>query len=168
MEAGPSYDAAGNMSGLTLTTLGNGVELYSDDWDEFGRLSRVERDNVMAGGGIVEALTYDAAGNRVSIARTTMDAAGTASPTTYTVKMFDSLVLENATFPDANSDYEHDDATEHVYVNAGGELLGHAFRAQTLPTAAGYTHMFMPMGDRLGSTSFVRAARTPFSTSHGA
>ena len=82
---------------------------------------------------------------------------GAVSPPTYTVEVFDSLALKSASFPDpSGSDYEHDDATEHVYLNVAGELLGHVFVAQTsLPSAAGNVHMFMPLGDRLGSTSFV-------------
>jgi RHS repeat-associated protein len=81
---------------------------------------------------------------------------GVKAPPTYNVEVFDSLVLKNAQGPGSNAtNYEDDDATEHVYLNAAGELLGHVFDAPSLPSAAGNVHMFMPLGDRLGSTSFV-------------
>ena len=157
-QAAMSYDAAGNMSLMQVFTFGNGLEEYDYGWDELGRLSTASRGAIVtAGGAIAERFTYDASGNRVSIARTTNDGSGTQSPTQYTVNVFDSLVLENAAFPDSSgANYEHDDATEHLYLGAAGELLGHVFRAQTsMPSASGAVHMFMPMGDRLGSTSFV-------------
>ncbi len=156
-QASVSYDGAGNTSLMNVVTPGHGRQQYVYSWDELGRLSTADRRNTSVGGSIDERFMYDADGNRVSIARTTFDPNGQPSPTRYTVNVFDSLVLENAAFPDSSgTNYEHDDATEHLYLSAAGELLGHVFRAQTsMPSASGNVHMFMPMGDRLGSTSFV-------------
>jgi RHS repeat-associated protein len=77
-------------------------------------------------------------------------------PDAYTVNVFDSLVLKNAEFPDANGDYEHDATTEQVYLSAGGQPLGRAFYATGLPAVStSDIHVFLNMGDALGSTSFV-------------
>jgi RHS repeat-associated protein len=141
------YDASGEVSTLTTAT-GITFELL---FDEVGRLARAVRVDP-AGTMVAESYTYDAYGERVVTDKTPAGGLGD----TYTVSVFDSLVLKGAEFPDVNGDYEHDDATEQVYLHAGGQRLGHAFYAAGLPSASSSNvHMFITFGDAIGSTSFV-------------
>ena len=79
----------------------------------------------------------------------------------HNLYVFDSLVLEHAAFPGGlPGDYERDAKTEQVFLRAGGMLLGRAFYDEgAMPTATsgtnGRVHVFMTLGDPLGSTSFV-------------
>lgn len=144
-----TYDAAGNATSLRThgsTPVPAHTYIYQYTWDEMGRLSGASRA-LLATVQVAESYTYDAGGQRVSI----------AGPGGTTVNVFDSLVLKNATF--ANGDYQHGDSTEQVYLNAGGSMLGRVVYATGLPSASSSTlgnlHVFMSLPDPLGSTSFV-------------
>jgi RHS repeat-associated protein len=142
-----SYDASGNVSTLTTAT----GQTYEFLFDEMGRLARAVRQD---GAGTItsEDYTYDAKGERV----TTHTTPALSAPATYTVYAFDSLVLKNASFPDANGDYQHDDTTEHVYFGAGAGLVAHVFNQPGLPAASSSNvHMHLQLTDGLGSTSYV-------------
>jgi RHS repeat-associated protein len=142
-----TFDAAGNLTSVSIA----GGSTYAYSWDEVGHLAEASRtDN--NGNQLDETFAYAATGERV---RTTT--APSWGSTLHTVNVFDSLVLKNAIFPDADNDYQHDDTTEHLYLRAGKELVAHTFVAQVpMPSAsAGAVHTFMMLGDALGSTSFV-------------
>ncbi len=144
------YDAAGNM---VLITAGNGATTqttYTYFWDEVGQLDQGERtDNGVVS--LVESFVYDVSGRRVITSQSNFVSPNSA----MSVHVFDSLVLEHTAFTAGN--YEHDDSTEHVYLNVGGQTFGHAFYAEnSVPSASsGRVHIFMPMGDALGSSSYI-------------
>lgn len=146
-----AYDNGGNMTRVTVKPQATPYPyLYYYYWDELGRLSRARR----AYKGVTQAsenYSYDATGQRVT----------SAGLNGTTVNIFDSLVLKNAGI-DSNGDYVHDATTTQVYLNAAGSTFGHAFvdpgynTANALPSAANSgIHVFMALGDPLGSTSFV-------------
>jgi RHS repeat-associated protein len=142
-----TYDAAGNVSTLTTAT----GETFEFLFDEMGRLSRAVRED-RAGTLTTEDFTYDAKSERV----TTRMTPALSAPNTYTVNVFDSLVLKNASFPDANGDYEHDDTTEHLYLGVGAGLVGHVFYQPGLPAAtSSNVHVYLQLTDALNSTSYV-------------
>lgn len=138
------YDAAGNVTRIHPNSL-----VYSYTWDELGRLSSASRKPSFKPT-VSEQFTYDAWGRRVTA----------TGPLGTTVNVFDSLVLKNAQ-PDGAGGYVHDRTDEQVYLNAAGGTFGHVVYDQAIgtstgmPSAAGAVHVFMPMGDALGSTSFV-------------
>jgi RHS repeat-associated protein len=147
-----SYDNGGNLVEYSVSRPAEKT-VYDYAWDELGRLASAVRHDGL--GDILASqhrYTYDAQGNRIVVAKTDPASGSTA----YTVRVFDSLILEHASFA---SDYENDGSTEHLYLNAGGLSFGHAFYDPSLPAAAGASangvHVFMPLGDPLGSTSLV-------------
>lgn len=151
------YDKAGNLTSIVDNST---QHVYSYAWDELGRLASASRaDNSKIE--IQETFAYDAGGQRVRTSRTSVN-----GQTDHTLQVFDSLALLHAAFPGAPGDYERDLKTEHAYLNAAGTLLGHVFYDEggTLPQSAtglagkppnGPVHLLMPLGDMLGSTSFV-------------
>jgi RHS repeat-associated protein len=143
-----AFDAAGNLETVAIQ---NG-STYNYAFDELGRLASATRADP-GGVQVLEQYAYDANGQRV---RSTAENSATGA-TTHTVQVFDSLVLRNAAFPDASGNYEHDTSTEQLYLNANGQSFGRAFIAQgPMPLGVyGTVHVFMPMRDPLGSTSFV-------------
>jgi RHS repeat-associated protein len=147
------YDAGGNIVEISNASTG---DAYKYDWDEVGRLMTATRSNPAQGTpGITEQFAYDAGFGRVVTAR---ELAG--GPTDYTVQVFGSLLLQQASFPGAPGDYERDLKTERLYLTGAGQIFGHVLydEQNVLPTAAsgnGQLHVFMPLGDRLGSTAFV-------------
>lgn len=151
--AGASYDSAGNLAGVHPVGNGPTSSNYEYTWDEVGNLASATRiDNGTTE--VTEQFLYDATGHRVVLGR---QLAATAS-TDYTVNVFDSLVLDRATFPDEPLDYERDAKTEQLYLIAAG-VVGHVVYDETgtLPTALnGHVHVFMLLGGAgVGSASFV-------------
>jgi RHS repeat-associated protein len=136
------YDAAGNITSLG-TTNGNPPiaypSTYGFSWDELGNLAHAVRADPWGSGTVDETFTYAAGGQRTSIARSL-----NGQDPTYTVSIFDALVLKDAQF---NGDYEDDASKEHIYL-AGG--LVHVFA-----DASGTTHTFLNLPDPLGSSAFV-------------
>ena len=146
-----SYDAAGNLTFVFNSATG---AIYTYSWDEVGRLATAMRTD--RGNGVEERFGYDGVGDRIRTSEGTLSANGSAD--SHTVHVFDSLVLENASFAGSPADYETDAATEHVFLSAGGNLFGHVFYDPSLPTATsgnGDVHVFMPFGDLIGSISYV-------------
>jgi RHS repeat-associated protein len=152
------HDFAGNMQSLTVTRPGTtpATTRYNYGWDEVGRLASARRSEVTSNGVtsyyINDAFTYTANGQRISTAK--QDSTVVPQTTTYTVQVFDSLVLKDATFA---LNYQDDLTTENLYLGIGGTTVGHAFYDATLPSSGpnGAVHVFMQIGDALGSTSFV-------------
>src|SRR5258708_6519816 len=159
-----TYDSAGQLTEYSVQTPSS-TAYYDYQWDEVGHLLEAQRSSLVNDPSLPgpllkvvaqETYSYDAQGHRVSIAKT--DTA--TGNTTYTINIFDSLVLEHASFvgTDSTADYQDDDTTTHVYLGAGGLRLGHAFidSSQPLPSATGSNlHIFMRLPDPLQSTAFV-------------
>jgi RHS repeat-associated protein len=99
------------------------------------------------------SFTYDAHGARV------LRGALTPSDSTpeYTVSVFSSLRLEHSHFPDASGDYEHGAVNEGVYLTTCGASFGRlVYASNALPSAsASKIHVYLEIGDHLGSTAFV-------------
>lgn len=144
-----SYDASGNLENLSIA----GDSTYAYTWDEVGQLATATRTDP-DGTQIEDTYAYDAKGHRIRVT----GQSSVTGDTLHTIQVFDSLVLKNAVYPDANGDYEHDDSTEQLYLNAAnGQNFGHAFIPQaSIPSASSSNvHVFMPLRDPLGSTAFV-------------
>jgi RHS repeat-associated protein len=159
--ASASYDAAGNMTSLVVSRQTNPPKnSYQYFWDEVGRLASASRTDISSTGSSVYTVTdtfaYDAGGARVRTSRS--DTA--TNTTTHTIQIFDSLVLRNAPFATGGS-YADNYWTEELYLGIGGMMLGHAVydAASDLPVVSsgpnGRLHVYMPLGDPLGSTSNV-------------
>jgi RHS repeat-associated protein len=147
-----SYDAAGNLTEVALP----GV-VYDYSWDEVGNLAGAKRTE----NGVVvadEQYIYNAVGARSNRAR--VEAPGEPNPgqETYTIGVFDSLELRDASVDPADTtQYQVPPASEHLYL-AGG--AAHVFYDAdgVLPNAGGangQVHVFMNLGDSRGSTNLV-------------
>ncbi len=165
-----TYDASGNLTRLNVLRSGpclpSGAQCsqrFDYQWDEVGRLNRARRWDVSAGalGQPGDALpsgapaadlnyTYDAGDQRVL--KTAFDGEGNASHTVY---IFDSLELRRGTFD--GTDFEQSSDTEVAYLSAHGVRLGRLeYEEQATPTiGAAKLHVFLELGDHLGSTSTV-------------
>ncbi len=154
------YDTAGEILGINVA---RGAPCTSDcgtayhyTWDEVGRLATAARTEVigrLTELAVTESFAYDAGGHRIL---KSYQGGGTA-PTTYFANVFDSLRLEGATFPDASGDYTRNISDESVFLVANGVTYGRAVYSQSDPliSASGTLHVFLEIGDHLGSTSFV-------------
>jgi RHS repeat-associated protein len=93
---------------------------------------------------------YDATGGRVLKSSHT---GGTVDGTTVTI--FPSLRLEHADWK--NGDYERTATNEAVYLTLGGASYGRLVYSTSDPVLqqSGTTHVFLEIGDPLGSTSIV-------------
>jgi RHS repeat-associated protein len=144
----------GNMTGLvTEPATTAGVEhLYNYTWDELGRLATATRADNFAQD-IEEQYTYDASGQRVM----TWTHDPSLGADTYTLDVFDTLVLKNAAFNGVT--YEDDNTTEQLFLGpAPGVTANVRVESSGVPTGPGpngSTRMFMSFGDPLGSASFV-------------
>ncbi len=155
-----TYDGAGNLTEINVTKgtrRGFGVHpvlprtVYTYGWDELGNLASAERSG--PNGEVKETYSYSSGGERTSIERT-IDGGEPA----YTVTVFDSLVLKDASFGD---DYQDDLSTEQVYF-AGG--LARLFNDPTGTMPAGEpgptggvagNHTFLNLRDPRNSSAFV-------------
>ena len=151
-----SYDNAGNTTSVAVENGSNPDtgSVYAYDWDEVGRLASATRnDAANLNSAVAETFTYSAYGERTATARQDSGAPSAV----YTVRVFDSLVLEDAAFDAGSGDYQHTAVTEHVYLGGGGAGLAHAFYAKdnTPLASSGKVHVFMTYGDPKGSTSFL-------------
>jgi RHS repeat-associated protein len=138
---------------LSATASPVASQVYQYAWDEMGRLASATRYDANQPVVVHEDFAYSAGGYRVLTSRQDSNETRAA----HTVNVFDSLVLDAAPFPDANGDYQHDLTTEQLYLGVGGMLLAHAsYSADSLPTGVnGRVHVYMTVGDPLGSASFV-------------
>ena len=89
-----------------------------------------------------------------------LTATSTNQGTTYSADVYDSLRGSKAgqAFPDANGDYARTDQTQAVILSSAGMRLGRVVYSATDPQAPPDTpkeYVFLEVGDRLGSTSFV-------------
>ena len=163
-----TYDAAGNLQGLTLqrpsncsASDGRCTHRFAYDWDEVGRLSRARRWDFAAISAVELAqsslpsttpdidLRYSyGLGGRVLKTATAPD--GTTSDT---VEIFNSLRLNRTSFDSIAGDYKRSAAMESV--NLGG--MARIVHAPGLPTGAAGNpqHVLLRFSDWLGSATSV-------------
>ncbi len=151
-----NYDATGNLTQLVVnrsgTCLGTGScnQTFDYTWDEVGRLVRAQRRE---SGATVADLwySYDAGDQRVL---KTANADGAQRHTAY---VFATLELRRASFE--GTDFTRNDENEVPYLMANGVRLARVVSdssAGTLPSVGGEApHVFLELGDHLGSTSVV-------------
>ncbi|MBA3842639.1 MAG: VCBS repeat-containing protein [Actinobacteria bacterium] len=151
-----SYDAAGNVASLFVTRPGCGgacLTSFTYDWDENGLLARARRYD--SGHDIATpqadlSFAYNAAGQRVLKSAT--------DPTTgeqrHSVDIFGSLRLNHARWTPAYAgasygEYERTSDTETVYI----EGIARVLFSTKMPRPG--LHVFLELGDHLGSASLI-------------
>jgi RHS repeat-associated protein len=154
-----TYDDAGNLTVVMARQNGalptSSHYSYTYDWDEVGRLVRARRSigrpGVLPGADV--SYIYDSGGNRVVVAST--DVSGNS---TYALRVFDTLRLDGAHWNAASNpgDYERTASTESVQIPLGAATARIVYAETSLPSlSSGHVHVFLEMGDTLGSTSAV-------------
>jgi RHS repeat-associated protein len=151
-EVNAAYDPAGNLLAWTDGVGSNVSNLYEYGWDEVGRLASATRYDEVTGKLVQEQFTYTAGGQRVVTSRTD------AQPAQYTVQVFETLALRDATF--SGTAYQDDETTEHVYLPGAHVFydtkgLPAAPCSSAATRACGRVHVYLEASDGLGSTSFV-------------
>jgi RHS repeat-associated protein len=160
------YDAAGNLTSLTLGRVGTCLpsnascsQRFAYDWDEVGRLVRARRWDLPAPGAVSNGgasvdltYTYDSSDERIVKAATDSN-----NNSVFTAYVFPSLELRRAVAE--GTDYARNNTTEVVYLDAHGVRLARLHEAdadETFPAPNGETlHVLLEMPDHLGSTSIV-------------
>lgn len=159
-EATIIYDEQGNMSEVRVKRtgtcpVGGCFQAYGYSWDEDGRLARARRwdSTTLAGLNTSNApawdvaYAYDSRGQRVI--KSSSDDAGNTS---HTLEVLPTLRLNRTTYTAGTNDYVRNAATETLYL--GG--LARVISAPNLPrTSNSNQHVYIGMGDHLGSTSTV-------------
>ena len=147
-----TYDDAGNLVSLDVSRDGKCVpaskcpgdhldQHFAYEWDEVGRLVRAKRWDAIPASGDPDAeltYTYDASDQRVR----------KTSGSKHTLYVFGSLELRSAEYV-LGDDYELSDETEVPFLFANGVRLARVV------TQSAATHVFLELGDHLGSTSVV-------------
>ncbi|MGH7297511.1 MAG: RHS repeat domain-containing protein [Polyangiaceae bacterium] len=144
-----SYDKAGHLTSWTSGSGGAVADEYVYLWNEVGQLSAAYRRNALQPGPVVERFAYDSGGQRVAFSRQEFP----HGALTYTVQVFDSLLLRNAEI--ADNDFRRDSSTEEVFISAGSSLRAHVLYNDELPAVGSSTHVFLEPSDPRGSTEFV-------------
>jgi len=168
-----SYDDAGNLTRLAVIRRGsclpdgsNCSQLFAYDWDEVGRLLEARRWDIDATAAATLTASsplpstppaahlrhrYDA--NDTRVIKTAIDES--TAQERSTLYIFGSLELRRAT--DADGAYARTNLTEVPYLMAHGVRLARVvFEPATVPSIdVGKTHVFLELGDRLGSTGLI-------------
>jgi RHS repeat-associated protein len=157
-----AYDASGNLEELDLIRKGTCAapppitcsQRFNYEWDEIGRLTHASRWDYKTSTGPQPVLdsdlryAYDATGVRVVTSKT--DATGNQS---HTATVFDSLRLNHTTWNSLTGDYERSPGTEEAYLPGIARVV---YLQPGLPSVNGARqHVFLTMGDNLGSLSVV-------------
>ncbi|MDH5676854.1 MAG: M15 family metallopeptidase [Myxococcales bacterium] len=172
-----AYDAAGNVTDLIvrrdgpcLPTAASCWQRFHYEWDELGQITRARRwdlsaatpDERSANGSIAQAppvrapdaelrYGYDAGGGRVL--KTAVDGAGL---TKHSVYIFSSYELRSVDWDALAGDYEIDPFKVQLRLGAGPAVARVLYSDKSLPTlSSGQQHVFLELGDHIGSTSFV-------------
>jgi len=175
----PSYDVGGNIVSLVVQRIEDGcpsaagcTHRFDYDWDEIGRLARARRWDYVgiypsgssssppypqaptATPAVDLHFAYDSANNRV------LKRIETDTRPAYNAEIFSSLRLNHATWQ--GTEYQHDEHTEAPYLVVAGVALARiAYAEQDWPTlSSGKLHVFLELGDHLGSTAVVVDAAT--------
>jgi RHS repeat-associated protein len=135
------------------------------DWDEVGQLARARRWDFNYASGVQSypypslppqtanvdlSYSYDGGGSRVLKVQTSAD--GSLSTR---AEIFPTLRLDNTTFDQSVGDYVRNETTESVYLGSPVGTLGRVVYDPSLPSAAGALHVFLEIGDHLGSATTV-------------
>ncbi|WP_394828326.1 RHS repeat-associated core domain-containing protein [Pendulispora albinea] len=155
-----TYDAAGNLTGLTLRKPGpsadedaGAIDLsFSYEWDEVGQLVRAKRTPVSGiAMGVEFRYTYTAGGQRVikSVENPW------SHERVYTVEVFPTLRLNGARF--RSLEYELNEDTAAVYLVSNGTGIARVVHGDPgLPTIGlKKARVYFTMTDPIGSTSVV-------------
>ena len=133
------YDSAGNLVSMDVSRGGTCTVLdgctdqhYEYEWDEVGRLVRARRDAAAD-----LSFSYDASDQRVR----------KTSGSRHTLYVFGSVELRYAQHD--GTDYALNESTEVPYLFANGVRLARVVKKDAT------THVFLELGDHLGSTSVV-------------
>jgi RHS repeat-associated protein len=156
-----THDDAGNLGTVvarlnTVSPISGPRYTYEYDWDEVGRLMRARRfiGHLGVAASADVSYLYDSGGNRVVVAST--DGSGNS---TFALRVFGTLRLDGAQWNAASNpgDYERTAATESVQISLGTAATARVVYAETsLPSlSSGRLHVFLEMGDTLGSTATV-------------
>ena len=162
-----THDDAGNLTSVIVRAngasafAGAGIN-YNYNWDEVGRLMLARRlIRTVSGSTTTTSATdvsyvYDSGGNRVVVASR---GEGTNVDSTYALRVFGTLRIDGAHWDAASNpgDYERTAATESVQIPLGAAATARVAYAETsVPSlSSGHVHVFLEMGDTLGSTSTV-------------
>lgn len=171
------YDEGGNLialiirrDGACLPATASCWQRFAYSWDELGRLADARRWDLTVGtersnhGAIDDAppdrpadvrlrYLYDASGARVL--KTAVDPTGSES---HTVFVFPTLELRRTTWATSAEipDYVLNAQSESVVLPAGAARARIVYSEVDLPSqASGNQHVFLELGDHLGSTTFV-------------
>jgi RHS repeat-associated protein len=166
-----TYDGAGNTVNLDVVrgTCGTGAICayrFVYDWDEVGQLARARRWDFNsalafqtspaypavppATANVDLRYSYDGGGDRVLQVRTSINGALSTN-----AEIFPTLRLDNTTFDENAGDYVRNETTESVYLGSPAGTLGRVVYDPSLPSAAGALHVFLEIGDHLGSATTV-------------
>jgi RHS repeat-associated protein len=168
-----SYDDAGNLTSLAVKRNGpclpvgaNCWQRFVYDWDEVGRLAKARRWDLPNSGPVPIAqdpvpvtspdveLKYVYNGGDQRVIKTAVDPNGNERHTVY---LFASLELRRAVWLPASegvpADYERNKFTEVGYLSGMARLV---YEDSDVPEVfAGKLHVFLEMGNHLGSSSMV-------------
>jgi RHS repeat-associated protein len=172
-----SYDPAGNLIALIIRRDGACLPATASCWqrfdyqyDEVGMLARARRWDLAAApssertsnGSLTSPLPpraadadlrfgYDSGGNRVLKSATTG-----AGQERHEVYLFETMELRGAAFDAGSGDYTLSPQTVSLRVLGGPVSARIIYSQQSLPTlTSGQQHVFLELGDHLGSSSFV-------------
>ncbi|WP_394848131.1 HNH endonuclease [Pendulispora brunnea] len=171
-----AYDAGGNLGALVLQrdaarcgSSAGCTQRFAYDWDEVGRLARARRWDY-SGPYSPSAPPYPAVpneqpdadltflydANNARVVKQIREYTGPLIETEYSIEIFDSLRLDHAHWDVWNDEYERTDETEKIYLALGGARLARIVYDPNLPTITRASlHVFLEIGDELGSTSTV-------------
>lgn len=160
-----AYDQAGNLTMLTVNratcdfAAPDCTHRFLYDWDEVGQLVHARRWDFPAG----EAPAFDPLAipawdlsyAHSQSGRTLTSKVGALEGPRHTLDVFDSLRVANVVFDEPSSAYDVNDYNEVGFL-AGGAARIFFDREEVMPTAGPTRlHVFLTVGDALGSTSFV-------------
>ena len=153
------YDNAGNVISVLsfLRSLScqqtHCSESFTFEWDEVGQLSHAVRYDDRATSPSADArYAYKANGERVL--RESRQPNGRVA---YSAEVFPSLRLDNAEWDAGTRTYQRDETTETAYLTFAGGSYGKILYAapSSVTPATPSQHVFLTVGDALGSTSAV-------------
>ncbi|MGO8999383.1 MAG: HYD1 signature containing ADP-ribosyltransferase family protein [Polyangiaceae bacterium] len=166
-QAATTYDQAGNLLTMSYSLGGTCTSdckrAFSYQWDELGRLAGAWRwtngqnQFVTIMPDVEVAYLYDAAGNRV-LRSSYHEGTGATS---YNAEIFPSFRLVGAEWQTGASHYEDDPTTQVTYLVFNGVSYGQVFDTEkvidtkTLHLVEYLQHVYLELGDTLGSTSAV-------------
>lgn len=160
-----TYDLAGNLTELTVSRAScqdrtpNCTHRFLYDWDEVGQMVRARRWDHPAGEvpaySPEEPPTWDLSYAHGFGGRTLTSKTDSSLVTRHTLDVFDTLRIDSVPFNATTGSYTVQAEDERGFLG-GGVARVFFDRAEVLPQAgANPTHVYLSIGDHLGSTAFV-------------